>query len=76
MTENLKSRIFERKTDTFLNDITFRSNRGRQPELNKYEAEGDDPEIYDGDGEVDVLDDDTAKVEKINMKKKKKGNNK
>ena len=71
MTENLKSRIFERKTDTFLNDITFRSNRGRQPELNKDEAEGDDPEIYDVDGEVDVLNDDTAKVEKIDMKKKR-----
>ena len=74
MTKNLKSRIFKRKNDRFLNDITFRSNRGRQPEL--HVAEGDDPEVYDGDGVVDVLDDDAAKVEKINMRKKKKGNNK
>ena len=59
---------------SFKNYITFRSNRGRQPELNKDEAEGDDPEIYDVDGEVDVLDDDTAKVEMIDVKKK--GNNK
>ena len=71
MTKNLNSKIFKRKNDRLLNDITFRSNRGRQPELNKDEAEGDDPEIYDVDGEVDVLNDDTAKVEKIDMKKKR-----
>ena len=75
MIENLKSKIIKRKTDTFFkNDITFRSNRGRQPELNKDEAEGDEPEIYYVDGEVDVLDDDTAEVEMIDVKKK--GNNK
>ena len=53
---------------------TFRSNRGRQPEL--HEAEGDDHELLDGDEVVDVLDDDAAKVEKLNMRKRKKGNNK
>ena len=72
---NLKSQIFKLNlTEYFYNDITFRSNRGRQPEL--HVVEGDDPEAYDDDGVVDVLDDDAAKVEKLNMRKKKKGNNK
>ena len=53
---------------------TFRSNQGRQHELN--EADGDDHEFLDDDGMVDVLEDDVAKVEKLNMRKKKKGNNK
>ena len=51
---------------------TFRSNRGRQHEL--HEAEGDDHELLDGDEVVDVLDDDA--VEKLNVRKRKKGNNK
>ena len=53
---------------------TFRSNQGRQHELN--EADGDDHKFLDDDGMVDVLEDDVAKVEKLNMRKKKKGNNK
>ena len=53
---------------------TFRSNRGRQPEL--HEAEGDDHKLLDGNEVVDVLDDDAAKVEKLNVRKKKRGNNK
>ena len=71
---NLKSRLF----NIFWVDIytihTFRAGQGRQHEL--HEAEGVVHEFLDDDGMVDVLKDDVAKVEKLNMRKKKKGNNK
>ena len=37
---------------------------------NKGAAEGDEPEIYDVEGEVDVLDDDATEVELIDLHKK------
>ena len=71
---NLKSRLF----NIFWVDIytihTFRVGRGRQHEL--HEAEGVVHELPDDEGVVEVLDDDEAKVEKLNVRKKKKGNNK
>ena len=44
--------------------------------LMDFEAEGVVHELPDDEGVVEVLDDDEAKVEKLNVKKKKKGNNK
>ena len=52
---------------------TFRSRRSRQNELQ--ETEGAVQEVPD-DEVVEVLDDDEAKVEKLNIRKRKKGNTK
>ena len=52
---------------------TFRSRRSRQNELQ--ETEGAVQEVPD-DEVVEVLDDDDAKVEKLNIRKRKKGNTK
>ena len=53
---------------------TFRSRRSRQNELQ--ETEGAVQEVPDDDEVVEVLDDDDAKVEKLNIRKRKKGNTK
>ena len=52
---------------------TFRPRRSRQNELQ--ETEGAVQEVPD-DEVVEVLDDDEAKVEKLNIRKRKKGNTK
>jgi hypothetical protein len=53
---------------------TFRSRRSRQNELQ--ETEGAVQEVPDDDEVEEVLDDDDAKVEKLNIRKRKKGNTK
>ena len=53
---------------------TFRPRRSRQNELQ--EAEGAVHEVPDDEEVVEVLDDDDAKVEKLNIRKRKKGNTK
>ena len=53
-------------------NITFRSrpNKNRPTEHNKDAAEGNEPEIYDVEGEDDVIDDVTVEVELIGLRKK------